>query len=175
MNDIHPVKPLIHLSLWDTPLGALLVFVVLVAAIIGVIYGVRRLQARAQQPILATPPPPPKPATEIVGDALRELERIQPYIEKGLFQELFLESTEIIKLCASDILNVGIRDMTTREIRENTSIPESFRGIILDFLQSVDRLKFDNIPTNEDRAQDIYTLADNSLQAITTHLTDTRA
>lgn len=164
MTDINPIKPLITISLWDTELPLVLLLFALFVFGFGLMYIHRQYTDRT-----TVPPSPVKPSItpkNILQRALAELELKRELILSMELHTLYLELTEIIKGCVTDIYKVPINNMTTQEIQTNKSLPHAIQIILVDFLRDIDQLKFSPHHSDQEKATEMYAVAKNVLHSI---------
>ncbi len=138
MNDIHPIKPVIDLSLFTEGqilflwgMGALIFGGLLVW---GGLWGWKWYQNR-----------PGLPTEEEVRDYRREalghLQKLKKVIDSGDFDRFYLEVTQVVKGYLSFRYSELIPHLTTQEVMDR-SYSERMKELLKSFLMAVDEGKF---------------------------------
>lgn len=164
MEDIHAIKPLITASIWDTHIPV----VFLLFALFAFGYGILKIRQTFRHASIVTPIPevPKETSADIVARALLLLETKRSMVHTMDFHNLYLQLTEIIKDCVSDVYQVPISNMTTKEIRATFGLPSMVQGLLIDFLQDIDRLKFSATHSDQQKAEEVYSIATQVLKTI---------
>jgi len=160
MNDIHPLKPLIKLTIFDTviPYVAGLVLLALFFVLTVKIMEARRLAKLRAESVGDTDINP----VEEIEAALLRLDKLRQLIKDEQLAEFYLAVTELIKDSLAEVFGVKVKEMTTKEI-EKIKLEPALRKIVLEFLHQVDRLKFSGLKSQKEEAEELYGVAEDCL------------
>lgn len=156
MNDIHPLKPLIKLTIFDTviPYVAGLILLALLFVLAVKIMEARRLAKLRAESVSDTDINP----VEEIEAALLRLDKLRQLIKDEQLAEFYLAVTELIKETLAEVFGVKVKEMTTKEI-ERVDLAPALQDIVLEFLHRVDRLKFSGLKSEKEEAEALYEIA----------------
>ncbi len=168
MQDIHDIKPLIEITIWDTKIPWVLFVVFLFLLAYGFVY-IHRMYATQSQKKEIQKVPTESPL-QIIQRYIREIEKKEVSLDTTDLQSLYLELTEMIKKCLTEIYKVSITNMTTKEITYVTGLPEAVKSATIKFLIKIDTLKFSEEKSTHHTAKEMYLAARKIMQEIKTYI-----
>lgn len=157
MNDIHQLKPMTAISIFDTPVPLFLVVLLVFLVIVSIIWKQKRRSI--SRPTVTVAPP------HSLGDILlayqKQLRDSQSLIQTGQVYDFALKASDIIKTCVAHIYQTKIKELTTAEIKDKKELPQPVIDAINNFLVSADQHKFDDDANNHIGANaDLYAAAE---------------
>ncbi len=158
MNDIHQLKPMIEIGIFDTQLPKVVV-VILFFLFITILLHIRR--HKKQQTIQITKPEETKDG--VITKYIQMLKDAEHKLQENNFQDYFLEATKIIKSCISDVYDIKIKELTTKEISKTSTLPQNIKTALLLFLKYADKEKFGSAETADVLAKQISQKANSVL------------
>jgi len=162
MTDIHPIKNTIELSVFTDK--QVLFFYIFCAVFFGILlilliyflfkkyYSKKEIIEEKEEEIKLEKADYQKQATEA-------LKKTKAKIELELFDDYYLEVTEIIKKYLTNVYQENYIDFTTYEILEDANLSKDFRVVLEDFLETLDLAKFSKKKLNKKKLENIYEAA----------------
>ena len=162
MTDIHPIKNTIELSVFTDK--QVLFFYIFCAVFFGIFlifliyflfkkyYSKKEIIEEKEEGIKLEKADYQKQATEA-------LKKTKAKIELELFDDYYLEVTEIIKKYLTNVYQENYIDFTTYEILEDANLSKDFRVVLEDFLETLDLAKFSKKKLNKKKLENIYEAA----------------
>ena len=170
MQDIHDIKPLIDVGIWDTRIP-FVIFVFVVASVVFLAYTLRERYIRRKAQV-STPQEPKKNISAIIDAARSRLQQSKESIATKNFKQIYIEITSITKECISDVYELHIESLTTSEISQLQNMPKEVTDATVRFLQNIDRLKFDDVLSEYDRTISLCDEAEEVLTVLTKNIED---
>ena len=151
MQDIHPIKPAIQLSIFtQTQITIFWIIVfLLVCTLTYFIY----------KKYFLNRPKKIKPQiteTDFKTQALNKLKQAKRNIELNKLKKFHLKVTDIIKEYVYKQYAVNFPQMTTKEILSHSGFKQIEKEKLKDFLKQCDLVKFANQKSRKELAEDIY-------------------
>lgn len=168
MQDIHDIKPLIDVGIWDTRLP-LVIFVIVLASLVFLGYALRERYLRRKAEV-STPKEPKKDIAAIIDAARSQLQQSKESVATKNFKQTYIEITRITKECVSDVYALHIESLTTSEISQLQNLPKEVTNATIRFLQNIDRLKFDNVLSEHQKAIALCDEAESVLMVVTKNI-----
>ncbi len=164
MNDIHNIKPLIDITVWDTKIPWVLLLFFIFLLIYGFLYIHRTYSEQRNKK--ETFVVPTESLLQIVERYTVLINSKEASIDTTNLQILYLELTELVKKCLTEVYKVSITNMTTKEITHVNGLPEEVKDATTEFLINIDKLKFSDEKSTHKTAKEMYFEAKKILQTI---------
>lgn len=159
MQDIHPIKPMIELSILT---HGQIIFLVVILCIVGLIsivliaYFLHKRIVKKRQNIIDAQPV--KDDIDYLLDILRRMEKVKKKIELGDYKNFHLEVAIIARYFLFRKYNINAVDMTSTELNKNQAIPKKINKHLEEFFFINDLAKFAKINFNNETAYKVYDL-----------------
>lgn len=131
MNDIHPIKPPLGISLFDTPF--LFWFILIVITICWGYYFYHQMITRKEEVKVETD----DITTNFRDRFLKQMRALNSLLDKEQYEELFEQISVINKEFFKTIMDIDVSDMTTAEIKKVKQTKA-----LHEILTCCDRIKF---------------------------------
>ncbi len=172
MKDIHPIKPMLNISIFDTKVPLLLGLFFVTMLLIFFVWLYKKRSKNDTSAVMEDKEP--KISTkEIISKYEECLIENKKLLHSGNVYKFSLTASELIKSCLSEVYKTSIRELTTSEIRDCDVIPGSVSKKVLHFLQTADREKFSNETYHDlyhDINHDMFSSAMNVFNAVRKNL-----
>ena len=173
MTDIHQIKPMLSISIFDTQVPLLLGLFFVVVMLVFFMWMYKRNKNNTVT--VVEEKEPETSVDEIISKYEKRLIDNKKLMHAGDVYEFSLLTSELIKSCLSEVYKTNIRELTTAEISDCNEIPYAVSDAVLHFLQIADREKFSNETYHDlyhDINHDMFSSAMNVFDAVKKDISD---
>lgn len=165
MNDIHPIKNVIDISVF-TPNQIIGFWVFVVFLLCVILFFMYKKFFKKSESVEKLDEVIEEEPIDYSLEAKEGLKKAQVMIDEKNYKEFYLEITLIIKNYIDGVNKINTRDLTTKEIFNHQNLSSDIKEKLKIFFETIDLAKFADQKLDHENANKVYELASNFIKGI---------